>query len=133
MAVSRSCPRPRSGPFLDHLDDCQHVLPVKNASHAHFRFYGEDKFMAWCMEAYGVDRMPSMQVVESVPKNEVIQGLHLTVSCPAHRNPFSLQSGTWHPNCTRSRTASMHAFRTVKKWVQCFENTTAYELPVWRH
>jgi len=121
------------GTFLNHLEDCQKVLPWDNADHAHFKYYGEDKFLAWCMEAYGVDKVASKQMVERVPKDEVIQGLHLTVSCPAHRDNFKLTTGTWHPNCTRSRTASMHAFRTVKKWVQCFENTTAWELPVARH
>jgi len=116
------------GTFLLHLEDCQKVLPWEHADHAHNHYYGEDKFLVWCMEAYGVDRLPSLQVVERVPKYEVIQGLHLTVSCPGHRSPFELQNNKWHPNCTRARTAAMHAFRTVKKWVQCFENTTAYEL-----
>ena len=90
--------------------------------------------MAWCMEEYGIDKVPSEQIVERAPKqNEVIAGLRLTVSCPARRDNSKLTIGTRHPNCTRSRTASKHAFRTVKKWVQCFGNTTAYELPVARH
>jgi hypothetical protein len=121
------------GTFLNHLEDCQKVLSWDSADHAHFKYYGEDKFLAWCMEAYGVDKVPSLQVVERVPKNQVIQGLHLAVSCPAHRDGFKLTTAKWHPNCTRSRTASMFAYRTVEKWVQCFKNTTAYELPVQRH
>jgi hypothetical protein len=116
------------GTFLEHLEDCQRVLRWDHAYRAHFRYYGEDKFLAWCMEAYGVDKLPSMQMVEHVPEYQPIQGLHLTVSCPAHRSNFELHDNKWHPNCTRSRTASMHAFRTVEKWVQCFQNTTAYEL-----
>merc|ERR1719189_3259094 len=43
------------GTFLDHIEDCLNVLPWQNASYAHFRYYGEDKFLAWCMQAYGVD------------------------------------------------------------------------------
>merc|ERR1711879_1048864 len=37
------------GTFLDNLDDCYETLPWKNGSHAHWRYYGEDKFMqfAW--------------------------------------------------------------------------------------
>jgi len=113
------------GTFLDHLEDCQRVLPWQNAVSAHFRYYGEDKFLAWCMQAYGVDKLPSLQMVETVPKDQPIQGLHLTPSCPSHRSPFELHSNTWHPNCTRAKTASMHAFRTVEKWLECYQNTTA--------
>merc|ERR1712232_212379 len=56
------------GTFLDHLDDCHRVLPWNNADHAHFKYYGGDKFAAWCMHAYGVDKVPSMQSVESEPE-----------------------------------------------------------------
>jgi len=113
------------GTFLDHLEDCQRVLPWQNAVSAHFRYYGEDKFLAWCMHAYGVDKLPSLQMVETVPKDQPIQGLHLTPSCPSHRSPFELHIKKWHPNCTRAKTASLHAFRTVKKWLECYQNTTA--------
>merc|ERR1719414_939977 len=113
------------GTFLEHLEDCQRVLPWQNAVSAHFRYYGEDKFLAWCMHTYGVDKLPSLQMVETVPKDQPIQGLHLTPSCPAHRSPFELHSKKWHPNCTRAKTASIHAFRTVKNWLECYQNTTA--------
>jgi len=113
------------GTFLEHLEDCQRVLPWQNAVSAHFRYYGEDKFLAWCMHTYGVDKLPSLQMVETVPKDQPIQGLHLTPSCPAHRSPFELHSNKWHPNCTRAKTASMHAFRNVKNWLECYQNTTA--------
>ena len=113
------------GTFLDHIEDCLDVLPWQNASYAHFRYYGEDKFLAWCMQAYGVDKLPSYQMVETVPKDQPIKGLHITVSCPSHRSPFELQMKKWHPNCTRVKTPSIHSFRTVKKWVECWENTTA--------
>jgi hypothetical protein len=113
------------GTFLDHIEDCLTVLPWQNASYAHFRYYGEDKFLAWCMQAYGVDKLPSYQMVETVPKDQPIKGLHITVSCPSHRSPFELQMKKWHPNCTRVKTPSIHSFRTVKKWVECWENTTA--------
>merc|ERR1719510_2106791 len=100
------------GTFLAHLEDCQRVLPWQNGVYSHFRYYGEDK-------------LPSLQMVETVPKDQPIQGLHLTPSCPAHRSPFELHSKKWHPNCTRSKTASMHAFRTLKNWLECYQNTTA--------
>jgi len=111
--------------FLVHLEDCQRVLPYQNASYAHFRYYGEDKFMAWCMHAFGVDKVPSRQELQNVPDGQQIHGLHLTVSCPAHRGTLEGQVKKWHPNCTRSKTAGLHAFRTVKKWMHCFEQTTA--------
>jgi len=119
------------GTFLEHLEDCQRVLPFQNADYAHFRYYGEDKFLAWCMEAYGVDKLPSLQMVETVPKDQPIHGLHLATSCPAHRSRFELLNNKWHPNCKRAKTASMFAFRTVKKWTECFEQTTSGEAGPW--
>merc|ERR1712039_747635 len=112
------------GTFLDHLEDCQRVLPWSNADHAHFKYYGEDKFAAWCMHAYGVDKVPSMQSVESVPGGQPIYGLHVSVSCPGHRSLIDLNSTKWHPNCSRTKTAGMFAFRTVEKYLTCLQETT---------
>jgi len=111
------------GTLLDKMTSCEKTLPIKNGVHAHFRYYGEDKFAAWCMEQNGVDKIPSLQVIETVPKSQPIYGLHLTVSCPGHRTNFELHKMKWHPNCTRSRTAAMHAFRTVDKWTHCLDQT----------
>jgi len=112
------------GTFLDNIDECDKNLPWKNADKAHFRYYGEDKFLQWCMDRHGVDKVPTRQMVETVPKDEKIYGLHLTVSCPGHRTKFERKMKKWHPNCTRSVTASMHGFKTVKDWEECFKNTT---------
>merc|ERR1712048_557841 len=45
------------GTFLDNLDDCYETLPWKNGSAAHWRYYGEDKFMQFCMDKHGVTRV----------------------------------------------------------------------------
>lgn len=112
------------GTFLDKLEDCNQTLPWRHADHAHFRYYGEDKFLQWCMDKHGVDKVPSRQMVDHVPKDEKIYGLHLTVSCPGHRSKFERPMKKWHPNCSRSLTVSMHAFRTVKEYEECLKNTT---------
>jgi len=112
------------GTFLDNLEECKTSLPWKNAEHGHFRYYGEDKFLQFCMDKHGVDRVPSRQMVDKVPKDEKLYGIHLTVSCPGHRTKFERKVGKWNPNCTRSMTAGMHPFKTVKKWLECLKNTT---------
>jgi len=112
------------GTFLDNLEECKTSLPWKNAEHGHFRYYGEDKFLQFCMDKHGVDRVPSRQMVDRVPKDEKLYGIHLTVSCPGHRTKFERKVGKWNPNCTRSMTAGMHPFKTVKKWLECLKNTT---------
>jgi hypothetical protein len=112
------------GTFLDNMEECNRTLPWQDADHAHFRYYGEDKFLQWCMDRHGVDKVPSRQMVDHIPKDEKIYGLHLTVSCPGHRSKFERSMKEWHPNCTRSVTASMHAFRTVKKYEECLKNTS---------
>jgi len=111
--------------FLKNLDNCHTSLPWKDGTYSHFRYYGEDKFMQFCMDKLGIDKVPSRQMVEQVPKNMQIYGLHLTVSCPAHRTKFETAMKKWKPNCTRSRTAGLHPFKTVKEWTECFKNTTA--------
>jgi len=114
--------------LVGHMEDCKKELPYTHADRAHFHDYGEDKFAAWCMEKHGVDKIPSLQVIESLSKHEPIQGLHLAASCPSHRSKFELKNNKWHPSCTRSKTAAMFPYRTVAKWVKCLEQTKAYEL-----
>merc|ERR1712241_159949 len=92
------------GTFLDNMDECLATLPYKDAKYAHFRFYGEDKFLQKCMDRHGVDRVPSRQMVDRVPKDQTLYGLHLTVSCPGHRTKSERKVGKWRPNCTRSMT-----------------------------
>jgi len=111
--------------FLNKLDDCHATLPWKDGTFAHFKYYGEDKFLQFCMDKHGVDKVPSRQMVEQVPKKMNIYGLHLTVSCPGHRTKFETGMKKWKPNCTRSKTAGLHPFKTVKEWTACFKNTTA--------
>jgi len=111
--------------FLDKLDDCYTTLPWRAGIHTHFKYYGEDKFLQFCMDKHGVDKVASRQMVEQVPKPMNIYGLHLTVSCPGHRIKFETAIKKWKPNCTRSKTAGLHPFKTVKEWTTCFENTTA--------
>jgi len=50
--------------FLDNLDDCYNTLPWKDGTHAHFKYYGEDKFLQFCMDKLGVDKVASRQMVE---------------------------------------------------------------------
>merc|ERR1712222_23832 len=90
----------QNGIFLENCKDTRmsfhgSLEVMSNAAFAHFRYYGEDKFLAWCMQAYGVDKLPSYQMVETVPKDQPIKGLHITVSCPSHRSPFELQMKKW--------------------------------------
>jgi len=112
------------GTFLANLDECLVSLPWKDAEYAHFRYYGEDKFLLKCMDKHGVDRVPSRQMVDTVPTDQNLYGLHLTVSCPGHRSKKERKVGKWTPNCTRSATAAMHPFKTKKAYMQCLQNTT---------
>merc|ERR1711994_794542 len=91
--------------LLSHMEDCQTRLPIHSGDHAHFREYGEDKFAAWCMHLVGVDKIPSRQQVDSLPEDTMIQGLHITVSCPGHRTKFERTMKKWHPNCTKTKYA----------------------------
>merc|ERR1712217_355757 len=125
------------GALLDNLDVCQTELPWKNATHAHFRYYGEDKFMAWCMHYGGVLRIPSRQEAVRVPLTEPIQGLHITTSCPAHHVPQTgskpvkadKKSGSamagWKPDCSRIQTAGIHQFKKLKDFMKCYKDTIA--------
>jgi len=112
------------GTFLDNLDECLTGLPWKDAEYAHFRYYGEDKFLMKCMDRHGVDRVPSRQMVDTVPKDQNLYGLHLTVSCPGHRSKKERKVGKWTPNCSRSATAAMHPLKTLKAYKECLVNTT---------
>ena len=47
------------GTFLDNLVDCYETLPWKDGVHAHWKDYGEDKFMHFCMDKHGITRVPS--------------------------------------------------------------------------
>lgn len=109
--------------LLAHMDDCQTRLPIHDASHAHFREYGEDKFAAYCMHLEGVDKIPSRQQVDSLPEGSMIQGLHITVSCPGHRTKFARSLQKWHPNCSNTKAAGLHAFRKPKLWAKCLRET----------
>merc|ERR1712039_501918 len=96
-----------------------------NASHAHFRYYGEDKFMAWYMHYGGVLRIPSRQEAVRVPLTEPIKGLHITTSCPAHHIPQTgsklvkadKKSGAamkgWEPDCRNSSVQEAESFHEV--------------------
>jgi len=109
--------------LLAHMEDCQTRLPIHDADHAHFREYGEDKFAAWCMHLENVDKIPSRQQVDTIPEDSMIQGLHITVSCPGHRTKFERTMKKWHPNCTNTKSAGLHAFRKPAKWAKCFSET----------
>merc|ERR1712032_1318272 len=141
-AAWRSYQKNAMGAFLDNLDKCQYELPFENGTHAHFKYYGEDKFMAWCMHYHGVLRVPSRQEAIRVPLTEPIKGLHMTTSCPAHHIPQTSKltkadkkSGVaveWKPDCSRIRTAGIHQFKKLKAWMKCYKDTTAKDTtPKW--
>jgi len=115
------------GTFLDHLDSCQTELPIKNGTHTHFRYYGEDKFIAWCMHRHGVGRIPSRQEIRTVPENQHIFGLHLTRTCPDHRAKEITDSNSkkkkWWPNCSRALTAGLHGFKKPLEYMKCLHET----------
>jgi len=111
------------GTFLDHIEDCQRVLPWNNGSRTHFRYYGEDKFLEWCMHTSGVDKVPSIQQFETVPKEQSVLGLHITRSCPGHKDLFERTASSYLPNCSRIKTAGLHAFSTVDEYMQCLRKT----------
>jgi len=113
------------GTFLDHLDSCQTELPITNGDRTHFRYYGEDKFMAWCMHKHGVGRIPSRQEVATVPADQLIYGLHITPSCPAHKLPQAgIKNGKkWKVNCKKVRTAGIHMLKTASEYLKCLEDT----------
>jgi len=109
--------------FLAHMEECQVQLPIHNADHAHFKEYGEDKFAAWCMHVQGVDKVPSRQQVDTLPEGSIIHGLHIATSCPGHRTKFDLQNLKWQPNCAKTKTAGLFAFRKPALWAKCFHET----------
>jgi len=114
--------------LLDNLDNCQTELPITNGTKTHFKYYGEDKFLIWCMHKHGVGRVPSRQEVITVPANEPIYGLHITISCPAHKLP-QLKDKTkkkWQPDCTKVRTAGIHGFTAVGEYIKCHAATIQF-------
>jgi hypothetical protein len=113
------------GKLLSNLDWCKTQLPITNGTHTHFKYYGEDKFAAWCMHKRNVSRVPSRQEVAQVPANEKIQGLHLTESCPTHtlKQVADSRSKKWMPNCTKVKTAGMHSFQKVTQYMRCLKET----------
>jgi len=115
------------GNFLDNLILCQKELPITNGTHTHFKYYGEDKFMAYCMHKHGVGRIPSRQEVMTVPAGQPIYGLHTTASCPAHSvdEIADKSSKQWKPDCKRVRTAGLHQFIKPKEYSKCLEDMRA--------
>jgi len=113
------------GTFLTNLEACHAELPVEDGVYAHFRYYGEDKFLVWCLHKHGVGRVPSRQEVIKVPIAEKIFGLHLTVSCPDHscKEAKDRRSKKWMPNCTRVKTAGMHPFKKPDVYMRCVKET----------
>jgi hypothetical protein len=109
--------------FLAHMEECQVQLPIHNADHAHFKEYGEDKFAAWCMHVQGVDKVPSRQQVDTLPEGSIIHGLHIATSCPGHRTKFDLGNLKWQPNCAKTKSAGLFAFRKPALWAKCFHET----------
>jgi hypothetical protein len=114
------------GIFMNNLDTCSSELPWEHADHAHFRYYGEDKFLAWCLHLKGVGRVPSRQETLRVPLDQMIYGLHITPSCPHHtvKEVKDKNFKLFQPNCTRVRTAGMHAFKKPDTWMKCYKETT---------
>lgn len=110
--------------FLDNLDSCQKLLPTTNGTHTHFKYYGEDKFLAWCLHKIGVGRIPSRQEIMTVPEGQPIYGLHATVSCPAHHvlEIKDKSSKKWKPDCTRVRTAGLHQFHKPEEYEKCLND-----------
>jgi len=115
------------GTFLDHLDSCQTELPITSGTHTHFKYYGEDKFLAFCLHKHGVGRIPSRQEVVTVPAGEPIYGLHTTISCPAHSVPqiADKSSKMWIPDCRKVRTAGIHQFNKPTEYAKCLEDMLA--------
>merc|ERR1712032_1010897 len=136
-AAWRSYQKNAMGAFLDNLDKCQAELPFENGTHTHNKYYGEDKFMAWCMHYNGVLRVPSRQETNRVPKTEPIKGLLIAKSCPSHRIPQTGSFPTkadkkgkkaareWKPDCSRIQTAGIHQLLELKAWIKCYKATTA--------
>merc|ERR1712151_722039 len=114
------------GIFMNNLDTCHSELPWEHGDHTHFRYYGEDKFLAWCLHLKGVGRVPSRQETLRVPLDQMIYGLHITPSCPQHtvKEVKDKNFKLFQPNCTRVRTAGMHSFKKPDKWMKCYKETT---------
>jgi len=122
------------GTFLANLDSCQSELPITDGTHTHFKYYGEDKFTAWCMHKHGVGRIPSRQEIERVPQNEHIYGLHVTTSCPHHKvlETADSKEKTWQPNCSRVLTAGMHPLQKPAEYLKCLHETLKTEMKTWK-
>merc|ERR1711874_728577 len=95
-----------------------------NASHAHFRYFGEDKFAERCMDRHGVDRVPSNYEVGKVPSSQAVL---TTITCPAHEPKAAKGKGKWHPDCATVKSAAMHAFREPKDYFNCLKVAQASE------
>jgi len=118
----------------EHIEDCFETLPWAHAQHAHFRYYGEDKFSMKCMDKYGVHRVPSMfDVNYMASKGQLL----VDVACPAHipkgdkkqMKKLTKQgfSPAWFPNCAKSKAVALHGFHTPKKYFTCLKEAQADE------
>jgi hypothetical protein len=101
--------------LAQYAEGCLKELPWDHAEHAHFSYFGEDKFSMRCMDLHGVDRIPS--TFELGMK----EGLHATITCPAHR-PKTITKN-WGPPCNATRTAGMHPYKDPKKYFTCLRET----------
>merc|ERR1712083_1002749 len=98
-----------SSTLAANVGNCLHELPWDKSEHSHFVFAGEDKFMQRCMDFHGVDRIPSTYELGQGDG----EGLHTTVTCPAH---IPAKAGKkYHPPCntTRCSDAPLQEARTV--------------------
>jgi len=105
-----------SSTLAANVGNCLHELPWDKSEHSHFIFAGEDKFMQRCMDLHGVDRIPSTFEVGQG------EGLHTTITCPAHV-PAKANTTKWHPPCNTTRTAAMHPFKKPELYFTCLKQT----------
>jgi len=108
--------------LAQHAVSCLAELPWTNASHAHFRYFGEDKFAERCMDRHGVDRVPSNYEVGKVPSSQAVL---TTITCPAHKPKAA--KAKWHPDCATVKSAALHAFREPKDYFNCLKVAQASE------
>merc|ERR1719189_1558414 len=105
-----------SSTLAANVGNCLHELPWDKSEHSHFIFAGEDKFMQRCMDLHGVDRIPSTFELGQG------EGLHTTITCPAHV-PAKANTTKWHPPCNTTRTAAMHPFKKPELYFTCLKQT----------
>jgi len=108
--------------LLDHIDDCKADVDTINwkvgIKNGKYGPMGEDLFAQTCMDKHGVRRANFMSMTQDG-------------ACEAKRDADHVKDKKFQPHCEWAYGASIHPFKKVTEWNECYEKTmAAYPQPL---